>query len=131
MTEFLSGNLLPNLTADKVIVMDNCRFHHSAAVRNTIAANGNRLIYLPPYSPQLNPIEQFFACVKQRLRNKRPIPKTTDYLVSNLEPILLDLQRENLQNYWREMRRWLDFAYNKIPFEENNENVRLSSYDNQ
>jgi transposase len=47
-----------------VLVMDNASFHHSERVEQLCADAGVKLVYLPPYSPDLNPIEEFFAVLK-------------------------------------------------------------------
>jgi len=61
--------LLPKLPQDAVIVMDNASFHRKNKL-NEIAENHNiTLIFLPPYSPELNPIEKFWANMKNFLRN--------------------------------------------------------------
>lgn len=44
-----------------VLVMDNASFHHSESIAQMCAEAGVKLVYLPPYSPDLNPIEEFFA----------------------------------------------------------------------
>jgi len=60
--------LVPMLKPGDVVVLDNLGSHKSAAIRNAIRAVGARLFYLPPYSPDLNPIEQVFAKLKTLLR---------------------------------------------------------------
>ena len=60
--------LAPTLTAGDIVIMDNLAAHKVAAVREAIAAVGAELRYLPPYSPDLNPIEQAFAKLKALLR---------------------------------------------------------------
>src|SRR5262249_19663990 len=59
--------LAPTLSEDDIVVMDNLASHKVAGVREAIEA-GARLLYLPPYSPDLNPIEQAFAKLKAMLR---------------------------------------------------------------
>jgi transposase len=61
-----------------IVVMDNLGSHKSAAIRRMIRAAGARLWYLPPYSPDLNPIEQAFAKIKHwmRLAQKRTVQDT-------------------------------------------------------
>lgn len=60
--------LLPCLPDDAVIVMDNASFHSKENL-NLIAQNHNKqIIFLPPYSPELNPIENFWNTLKQWLR---------------------------------------------------------------
>jgi transposase len=60
--------LVPTLTAGDVVIMDNLGSHKSQAVRRAIRTAGARLLFLPPYSPDLNPIEQVFAKLKTLLR---------------------------------------------------------------
>jgi transposase len=60
--------LVPTLTPGDIVVLDNLGSHKSHAVRNAIRAAGARLFFLPPYSPDLNPIEQVFAKLKHLLR---------------------------------------------------------------
>ena len=60
--------LVPTLKPGDVVVMDNLGSHKNRAIRNAIRAAGARLVFLPPYSPDLNPIEQVFAKLKTLLR---------------------------------------------------------------
>jgi transposase len=60
--------LAPTLRLGDVVIMDNVSTHKVAGVREAIEACGARLLYLPPYSPDLNPIEQFFSTFKSILR---------------------------------------------------------------
>ena len=64
--------LVPTLTSGDTVVMDNLGSHKVAGVRKAIEAVGARLLYLPPYSPDLNPIEQAFAKLKALLRARGP-----------------------------------------------------------
>ena len=60
--------LVPTLKPGDIVVMDNLGSHKGRAVRQAIRAAGARLFFLPPYSPDLNPIEQVFAKLKTLLR---------------------------------------------------------------
>jgi transposase len=60
--------LVPTLSAGDVVVMDNLGSHKSPAIRRAIRSVGAKLFFLPPYSPDLNPIEQVFAKLKALLR---------------------------------------------------------------
>lgn len=60
--------LVPSLRQGDIVIMDNLGSHKSQAVRAAIRKAGARLIFLPPYSPDLNPIEQVFAKLKALLR---------------------------------------------------------------
>ncbi len=61
--------LCPQLRPGQVVILDNLSAHKVAGVRELIEATGARLLYLPPYSPDLNPIEQAWSKVKQILRS--------------------------------------------------------------
>ncbi len=63
--------LAPTLRAGSVVVLDNLPAHKVAGVREAIAAAGGTVMYLPPYSPDLNPIEMAFAKLKTLLRRCR------------------------------------------------------------
>ena len=60
--------LVPSLVPGDIVVMDNLGSHKGQAVRRAIRAAGAKLFFLPPYSPDLNPIEQVFAKLKALLR---------------------------------------------------------------
>lgn len=60
--------LVPTLQPGDIVIMDNLGSHKGLAVRQAIAKAGARLLFLPPYSPDLNPIEQLFAKLKTLLR---------------------------------------------------------------
>jgi len=60
--------LAPALSPGDVVVMDNLAAHKVAGIREAITAVGGSILYLPPYSPDLNPIEQVFAKLKALLR---------------------------------------------------------------
>lgn len=60
--------LVPTLAPGDIVIMDNLGSHKGAAVRTAIEAAGAHLLFLPPYSPDLNPIEQVFAKLKTLLR---------------------------------------------------------------
>ena len=60
--------LMPELRNSSVIVMDNAAFHRKKQLISLAQNYGHTLIFLPPYSPNLNPIEKFWAHLKKRLR---------------------------------------------------------------
>jgi transposase len=65
---YVEQMLLPTLRPDDFVLRDNLSSHENVGIAEAIAAQGARLIYLPPYSPDLNPIEQAFAKFKAALR---------------------------------------------------------------
>ena len=66
---YVEQALAPTLRPGDVVVLDNLRAHKVKGVREAIAAAGAELLYLPPYSPDLNPIELAFAKLKALLRS--------------------------------------------------------------
>ncbi len=64
--------LLPTLAKGSVLVMDNWSVHHGDDVRDLVEACGCELLYLPSYSPDLNPIEHLFAKLKAFIKSLRP-----------------------------------------------------------
>ncbi|MFZ2101206.1 MAG: IS630 family transposase [Oricola sp.] len=88
---WVDQQLVPVLQPGDIVVMDNLGSHKSADVRRMIRAAGARLWFLPPYSPDLNPIEQAFAKIKHWMRDaqKRTIDDTwrhVGHLVSTIQP---------------------------------------------
>ena len=79
---YVRQQLLPTLQPGDIVIMDNLGSHKSAAIRQAIRAAGARLWFLPPYSPDLNPIEQTFAKIKHWMRHaqKRTIEDTWRHL---------------------------------------------------
>jgi len=75
---YVEQQLVRTLKPGDIVIMDNLGSHKSKAVRNAIRAAGARLWFLPPYSPDLNPIEQAFAKIKHwmRMAQKRDMEET-------------------------------------------------------
>jgi len=67
-TTYATCVLAPELSRGDVVIMDNLSSHKAPAVRAAIEAVGARLLFLPPYSPDFNPIEQAFSKLKAHLR---------------------------------------------------------------
>ena len=65
---YVEQQLIQTLRPGEIVIMDNLGSHKSQAVREAIKSAGARLWFLPPYSPDLNPIEQAFAKVKHWMR---------------------------------------------------------------
>ena len=94
---WVEQQLLPTLKADDIVILDNLGSHKSKAVRHAITDAGARLWFLPPYSPDLNPIEQTFAKIKHWMRDaqKRAVDDTWRHLGQLLDTI----QPDECQNY--------------------------------
>jgi transposase len=65
---YIEQVLIPNLRPGETVVMDNASFHKGEMIRTMIEAAGCALIYLPAYSPDLNPIEHFWFPIKNKIR---------------------------------------------------------------
>ena len=86
---YLEEVLCPKLRSGDVVVMDNLSSHKVNGVRQRIEAVGARLLYLPPYSPDLNPIEKAWAKLKQLLRAAKARTKAAlDQAIALLLPLL-------------------------------------------
>ena len=95
---YVEQQLVPVLRPGDIVVMDNLGSHKSALVRQLIRAAGARLWFLPPYSPDLNPIEQAFAKIKHWMRHaqKRSTEDTWRFIGSFVETI----QPQECRNYF-------------------------------
>jgi putative transposase len=90
--------LVPTLRPGDVVVMDNLGSHRGKAVRHAIRSAGARLLFLPKYSPDLNPIEQLFAQLKHRLRTAAA--RTADAVCETIGKILETVKPQHCQNYF-------------------------------
>ncbi len=91
--------LAPSLTPGDIVIMDNLSSHKVDGVRKAIKAAGAYLLYLPPYSPDLNPIEQAFAKFKALLR--KVSARTVDDLWAAIAEIIELFPPEECANYFR------------------------------
>src|SRR5213595_3049012 len=96
---YVEQSLTPTLQPGDVVVMDNLAAHKMAGIEEAIAAAGANLLYLPPYSPDLNPIEQFFAKLKALLRKaaartKEALWQTAGQLLDLAAPIECRVSRQ-------------------------------------
>jgi transposase len=91
--------LVPTLQPGDLVVMDNLSSHKAAGVRQAIEQTGARLMYLPPYSPDLNPIELAFSKLKWLLRSAAE--RTVDTLCSRLGQLLEAFPPQQCRNYFR------------------------------
>jgi len=71
-TAYVEQKLVPVLSKGKVVIMDNVKFHCSTHVKDLIESTGARILFLPPYTPELSPIEPMWGKVKQILKKHSP-----------------------------------------------------------
>lgn len=91
--------LAPTLRPGDIVVMDNLGSHKGDAIRKTIQAAGARLLFLPAYSPDLNPIEQVFAKLKTLLRKAEE--RTVESVWRRVGALLERFTPSECANYFR------------------------------
>ena len=91
--------LVPSLRPGDIVVLDNLGSHRSQAVRNAIIAAGAKLAFLPPYSPDLNPLEQVFAKVKHGMRVAEA--RSPDAIHEHIAKLVSSIPRSECENYLR------------------------------
>ena len=91
--------LVPTLEPGAIVVMDNLASHKVAGVREAIQAAGAILLYLPPYSPDFNPIEQAFAKLKALLR--KAAERSVEALWAKIGDLLDAFTPQECANYFR------------------------------
>ena len=89
--------LVPTLRPGDIVVMDNLSSHKGKPIRQAIRAAGAKLIFLPPYSPDLNPIEQVFAKLKTLLRKANA--RTIDTVTKAIGELLGSFTTQECANY--------------------------------
>jgi transposase len=91
--------LVPTLKPGDIVVLDNLGSHKGTSIRSLIRKAGARLAFLPPYSPDLNPIEQVFAKLKTLLR--RAEARTVEAVGSRIGDLLAAFTGTECANYFR------------------------------
>jgi transposase len=95
---FVRETLIPSLKRGDVVVMDNLGAHYTTGVREAIEAAGAELIYLPPYSPELNPIEHTWSKLKGLLR--RAEARTLRTLAAALSVSSTEITKSDLAGWY-------------------------------
>lgn len=96
---YIEQFLVPTLEPGDVVIMDNLGSHKGPAVRKAIRSAGAHLLFLPPYSPDLNPIEQVFAKLKGLLRKARK--RTVEATWRQIGELLSHFAPDECANYLR------------------------------
>ncbi len=97
--EFIEKCLCPVLQSRHVVVMDNVAFHKVCGVKKAIESVGAKLIYLPPYSPDLNPIEQMWSKIKTCLRKESA--RTLSKFASSIKIAFTSVNDGDLKNWYK------------------------------
>jgi transposase len=95
---YLEGVLAPRLSPGQVVVMDNLSAHKGGRVSEIVEGAGCEVLYLPPYSPDLNPIEQAFSKVKGLLR--RAEARTREALIGSMGRALDAVSAEDARRFF-------------------------------
>jgi transposase len=96
---YLDHVLCPALQSGDVVIMDNLSSHKVAGVRERIEAAGAELLYLPPYSPDLNPIEKAWAKLKHLLRTAKA--RTAEALQQAIAELLPTIRPQDAEAWFR------------------------------
>ncbi len=95
---FICTKLLPALKAGNYAIMDNAKAHTSARIEEEIKAVGATLVFLPPYSPDLSPIENYWSKLKTILRSIGP--RTYKELDEAIKVAYSQISLENIRNWY-------------------------------
>ena len=95
---YIEQVLLPTLQPGDVVIIDNLASHKGKAIRAAIRSVGARLLFLPPYSPDLNPIEQVFAKLKAMLR--KAAARTVEATWQRIGDLLQHFPPQECANYF-------------------------------
>ena len=96
---YVERALLPSLRPGQVVVMDNLSAHKGGRIRELIESRGCELVYLPPYSPDLNPIEQAFSKLKGMLRQAEA--RTREALIEAMGAALSAVSARDATGFFR------------------------------
>jgi len=96
---FVKQVLLPQLTPGDIVILDNLSSHRRASTQTLIESAGAQLLFLPPYSPDLNPIELVFSKIKQLLRSVAC--RTREALWQTMQSVLDQVTTSDAANCFR------------------------------
>lgn len=113
---FLQNAINSNyLRPGKTLVCDNVAFHRNRCVIDFLSSYNINYVFLPSYTPQLNPIEEVFSMIKSRYYQTRPLPNNENELSERIINIIEGLQNDNsidFNGFYSHMRQFLDKAFN-------------------
>ena len=96
--------------------MDNARIHHARATTAFLQEKNINHIFLPPYSPELNPIENVFGVLKARYR-RRGVVHSEGQMKRRIKNIIDEMNEDlDVQTFYDHMRRFVERAMNRQPF---------------
>ena len=95
---FIANKLVPNLWSGACVIMDNAKIHLGEPIRKLIEAAGATLIYLSPYSPEFNPIENFWSKIKASLKKIKP--RSYLDLINAITESMLQVTKKDIRNWY-------------------------------
>ena len=102
--EYLRTRLVPTLKPGDLVIMDNLRCHKVEGVKALIEATGASILYLPPYSPDLNPIEQMWSKIKAHLRSTKS--RTIETLLHAIPVAFLSISPKDISGWFASSGYW-------------------------
>jgi transposase len=97
--EYIDKMLAPTLLKNDVLVLDNSSVHKSKVVIDALSENGINYLFLPPYSPDLNPIELMWSKVKNKMRKIKAREKNE--LTKALNTALESIEKKDVENWFK------------------------------
>lgn len=97
--DYLENDLIPYLSKTSILVMDNMKSHHAKAVKELLDKSGICYLYLPPYSPDLNPIEKLWSKVKAFLRKLKT--RTVNALPDAIQTAFSHISQSDCAGWFR------------------------------
>lgn len=95
---FIENSLLPQLKPDNIVLLDNVSFHKSDRVIKAIQSTGAKVDFIPPYSPEFNPIELMWSAIKTMIRQLEP--RTLPQFQSAIKKAFLAVNRHKLKAWF-------------------------------
>ena len=91
--------------SNKTFILDNCSIHKNASIKDLLEVNGHRLIFLPPYTPQLNPIEEVFSVWKSKIKQANCTSR--DELMACIQSKFNEITPENCSSFYSHTQEFL------------------------
>jgi transposase len=97
-TDYIKNHLVPLLKPRDVVIMDNLRTHKIAGIKEAIEGAGATILYLPPYSPDLNSLEEMWSKMKAYLRKMKA--RTDDMLLTAIDTLLTSIPLSDILGWF-------------------------------
>lgn len=108
-THFIEHHLAPKLNHTHLVIMDNLGIHQSNTVQQIINDTGADSLFLPPYSPELNPIENMWSKIKNLLRKMKA--RTVNAFHKAIQMAFKSIEPDNLKAWFRHVDNNLDHLF--------------------